>query len=100
MRLRVPPLRERLEEVPRLVEHFLGRKHPLGRTRRLAPGVLEALQAYPWPGNVRELENCLERAIVLSPGEEIRLEDLSPRLRGPDARPPGGGGAAVAGAGA
>ena len=64
----IPPLRERREDIPVLVEHFV-RKHAqrAGRTvGGLAPDALAALQAYDWPGNVRELENTIERAVVLS----------------------------------
>jgi two-component system response regulator AtoC len=67
--LEIPPLRERREDIPVLVEHFV-RKHAQRAGKRiegLATGVLEALQKADWPGNVRELENTVERAIVLSP---------------------------------
>jgi transcriptional regulator with GAF, ATPase, and Fis domain len=78
--IRVPPLRERLEDLPLLVEHALAK---LGRrlgkpARALAPGSLERLRAYPWPGNVRELENVLERACVLARGDVVDLVDPLP----------------------
>ena len=67
--IHIPPLRERREDVPVLVEHFV-QKHAQRAGKRitgLAPGVVEGLQASDWPGNVRELENTVERAVVLSP---------------------------------
>ncbi len=66
--IHIPPLRERPEDIPPLVEHFIA-KHAQRAGKRitgLEPGVLEALQAADWPGNVRELENTVERAVVLS----------------------------------
>jgi two-component system, NtrC family, response regulator AtoC len=66
--IHIPPLRERREDVPVLVEHFIA-KHAQRAGKRidgLEPGVLDALQAADWPGNVRELENTVERAVVLS----------------------------------
>ena len=67
--IEIPPLRERREDIPVLIEHFV-QKHAQRAGKRIsgtAPGVLEVLQASDWPGNVRELENTLERAVVLSP---------------------------------
>ncbi len=69
----ISPLRERREDIPVLVEHFIA-KHSQRAGKRidgLAPGVLEALQSADWPGNVRELENTVERAVVLSPNTVI-----------------------------
>jgi DNA-binding NtrC family response regulator len=66
--IHLPPLRERRDDIPVLVEHFI-RKHAQRAGRRidrLEEGALDALQAYDWPGNVRELENTIERAVVLS----------------------------------
>jgi len=66
--IHIPPLRERREDIPVLVEHFIA-KHSQRAGKRIEgvePGVIEALQAADWPGNVRELENTLERAVVLS----------------------------------
>jgi transcriptional regulator with GAF, ATPase, and Fis domain len=71
--IHIAPLRERRDDIPVLVEHFIG-KHAQRAGKRidgLAPGVLEALQAADWPGNVRELENTVERAVVLSPTSVI-----------------------------
>ncbi len=78
VRLELPPLRQRPEDVPLLVEHFLA-KHAelLGRpVPALSPEVTEQLIAHHWPGNVRELENVVQRALVLSPGA-LRVEDLA-----------------------
>jgi DNA-binding NtrC family response regulator len=71
--LEVPPLRERLEDLPLLAAAFLSRfSRQLGRKEpRLSPGALAALSSYSWPGNVRELENAVERAVVLDPGDLI-----------------------------
>ncbi len=76
--LRLPPLRERKDDVPLLVAHFMEKKCgemniPL---KRLHGEALQALGHYPWPGNVRELENVIERTIVLSDGDEIALQDV------------------------
>jgi transcriptional regulator with GAF, ATPase, and Fis domain len=77
--LAIPPLRERREDIPLLVEHFL-RKHA-GRTglrvERVDEEALAALEAYGWPGNVRELENTIERAVVLSDGPVIGARQIS-----------------------
>ena len=67
--IHIPPLRERRDDIPLLVDHFV-RKHAQRAGKRIdgiEAGVLEALQAADWPGNVRELENTVERAVVLSP---------------------------------
>jgi len=75
----LPPLRDRLEDVPLLVEHFV-HKHAarLGRPiPDVEPDVLSAFASYAWPGNVRELENTIERAVVLSAGPRIGREALS-----------------------
>jgi DNA-binding NtrC family response regulator len=61
----IPPLRERAEDIPLLAGHFI-RKHGKGRDFAVTPEILEALQSYAWPGNVRELEHAVERAIALA----------------------------------
>jgi transcriptional regulator with PAS, ATPase and Fis domain len=74
--IHIPPLRERREDIPLLVDHFIA-KHARRAGKRIegiAPGVLESLQRAEWPGNVRELENTLERAVVLSTGSVIGPE--------------------------
>ena len=71
--IHIPPLRERREDIPLLVEHFI-RKHAQRAGKpidAIEPGVLQALEGADWPGNVRELENTVERAVVLSPGSVI-----------------------------
>jgi two-component system NtrC family response regulator len=74
--IRIPPLRERKEDIQLLAEHFTGRYGGEGSSFTLSREVVEALQRYDWPGNVRELENVIERALVLSKGGEISLEHL------------------------
>ena len=76
--LRVPPLRERREDIPDLAAHILARlaAREGGAPRRLSAAALETLQAYDFPGNVRELENLLERACALCEGEEIGADDI------------------------
>jgi two-component system response regulator HydG len=76
--LHLPPLRERREDVPLLVEHFMQKKCEEMNIppKRLREEALQALSAYPWPGNVRELENVIERTIVLSDSDEIALQDV------------------------
>jgi chemotaxis protein methyltransferase CheR len=73
----MPPLRERLDDIPLLVDSFVKKiARRLGKTIEVIPvGVMEALQEYPWPGNVRELENVLERAVINSSGSKLRLVD-------------------------
>jgi transcriptional regulator with PAS, ATPase and Fis domain len=77
--IEIPPLRERRDDIPALVEHFV-RKHAQRTGRRVEKmddGVLAGLQQYDWPGNVRELENTIERAVVLSPGSAISARAVS-----------------------
>src|SRR5512141_15195 len=73
----VPPLRERREDIPLLVWYFVTRKRTsLGRAvTRIPDKAMTALQRYDWPGNIRELENVIERALILSPGETLVLDD-------------------------
>lgn len=76
--IQLPPLRERLEDLPLLINHILG-KHPVAKERnirQLAPKILDQMLAYHWPGNIRELENILERAIVKCPHDTIEEVDL------------------------
>ncbi len=80
--IKLPPLRERKEDIPMLIDYFLQKyagelKKPV---KQLATDTLDSLIAYHWPGNVRELENIIERAMVLSTGEQIGSEDLPPQL--------------------
>jgi DNA-binding NtrC family response regulator len=85
--IRLPPLRQRTEDIPLLVDHFLARHAEEGQGKKLGRNVLETLLRYDWPGNVRELENIIERAVILSEGEAITLEDLPEKiLQGPSRR--------------
>jgi two-component system response regulator PilR (NtrC family) len=81
--LTLPPLRDRIEDVPILAEHFLHKfAAENGRAiERLTPEAMDRLVRYPWPGNVRQLENVIERAVVLCSGREIGLDLLPPDLR-------------------
>jgi transcriptional regulator with PAS, ATPase and Fis domain len=80
--LTLPPLRERKDDVPLLIDYFLGRHRRNGRPKRLTPDCQAQMLAYPWPGNVRELENEIERLVVLA-GESPAIDAslLSPRIR-------------------
>jgi DNA-binding NtrC family response regulator len=74
----VPPLRERAEDIPALIEHFLGtyaRKHGK-RMAGVAPETVQAMSAHPWPGNIRDLQNVIERAVILAGDEPILCIDL------------------------
>jgi transcriptional regulator with PAS, ATPase and Fis domain len=71
--LRLAPLRERKEDIPALVAHFLAR---YGRHHNCSPEVLEAMLAYDWPGNVRELENCVQHMVAVNSGPQLRPFDL------------------------
>lgn len=77
----IPPLRERKDDIPLLVEYFLAKNsHRLARTMTLAPETLRKLMDYHWPGNIRELENTIERAMVLSDTDRIEPDSLPERL--------------------
>jgi two-component system nitrogen regulation response regulator NtrX len=85
----IPPLRERREDIPQLVEQLAQRvvEDNNFRPRRFSPAALAALAARPWPGNVRELSNVIERALILAPGETVELDDLpgaDPTAAAPD----------------
>jgi DNA-binding NtrC family response regulator len=81
--LAVPPLRERREDIPLLVDHILKalRKRGLNRVRAVSPEAMRRLMEYPWPGNVRELENVLERGAVCSRGAVLGVEDIADEVR-------------------
>jgi two-component system nitrogen regulation response regulator NtrX len=96
----VPPLRERPEDVPLLVRHYMdyfSRENNV-RPRRITQAAMEALQRNRWKGNIRELRNAVERLIIMTPGDTIDLADLPAAVRAPGAsavagRPtPGGDG--------
>jgi two-component system NtrC family response regulator/two-component system response regulator AtoC len=87
----LPPLRERREDIRRLVEHFLEQSATYGR-KRLSDTAMDALERYAWPGNVRELQHAVQRAVILSQGDLVQPSDLPEEIRGDRARsaPPGG----------
>jgi transcriptional regulator with GAF, ATPase, and Fis domain len=76
--IHIPPLRDRLEDLPALVAHMLGRQSEiLGRCfQPVAPSLIEALRRHTWPGNVRELQNAVQRACILAPGSILALADF------------------------
>jgi len=92
--IHIPSLRERMEDLPPLVQHFLG-KYAADTGRRVArvqPAAMERLLSHDWPGNVRELENVIHRALLVASGPEIGIEDLPSDLGGgalPEAMPGG-----------
>ena len=90
VRIHLPALRERSEDVPELVRHFVDRfNRRLGlHVTGVTPAAMRALVEYPWPGNVRELENVVERAMVLTDGEQLGVEQL-PTLSAPAIRSDG-----------
>ena len=81
--LQVPPLRERVEDIPLLAEHFLARgEREIGSQRRLSPEAMAIVRAYPWPGNVRQLENLLKRLLVTATEPEISKAEIEAALGG------------------
>ncbi len=79
----IPPLRERREDIPVLVYHFLDQfREQYAKEVRLAPEVMDALMNYPWPGNVRELRNVVERMVILDVDGVLTEEDLPAELKG------------------
>ncbi len=79
MPIRLPPLRERMDDIPLLAGHFVA-KHSARLGKKftgIRPEAMSILMAHDWPGNVRELENVIERAITLAKGEEISVGDLA-----------------------
>lgn len=78
--LRLPPLRDRMEDIPELVEHFLARH---GSRHRLSSELMAELTSYDWPGNIRELENCIERLVALNSGPLLQTGDLPTALASP-----------------
>ncbi|WP_376794114.1 sigma-54-dependent Fis family transcriptional regulator [Thermogemmatispora sp.] len=80
--IHIPSLRERLEDLPLLVDHFLQRQsRTLGRPFAITPEALSLMERYSWPGNVRELENLLERLTYLARSDTITAQDLPPEIR-------------------
>ncbi len=82
VRIQMPSLRERREDIPLLVNYFL-KKHAKGAPKSIAAGALETLRSYDWPGNVRELENALQRALVVAKGEALLPGDLPGEIARP-----------------
>jgi len=85
----VPPLRDRRDDIPRLVQHFAKRmaeEHNL-RPKRFDQAAMDALQRYRWRGNIRELRNTVERLLIMTPSEIIRVDDLPGEIRAGDAPP-------------
>ncbi|TDU28762.1 two-component system nitrogen regulation response regulator GlnG [Panacagrimonas perspica] len=83
IRVRIPSLAERAEDIPLLMRHFLvsAAKELQSETKRVTPEVMERLQAFAWPGNVRQLENVCRWLTVMAPGQDVHLNDLPPELR-------------------
>ena len=80
--LRLPPLRERSEDIPDLVRHFFKQGENSGlQTKRISSGGIELMKRYPWPGNVRELENLIRRLAALYPQDEISAEVIDAELK-------------------
>jgi DNA-binding NtrC family response regulator len=79
VRVHLPPLRERVEDIPALLTHFAGQAaHRLGHPVRVTPNALAALSHYAWPGNVRELRNVIDRAAALAGDGPLDVKDLAP----------------------
>ena len=98
VRITMPPLRDRPEDIPLLLAHYIklfsdeNGSPPL----TLEPGALHTLQSYPWPGNIRELRNFCENAVVLRRGGSMSEYDLEPKYRGVEAVPRGAPGGLLA----
>ena len=82
--INIPPLRERKEDIPLLIKHFLDKYHEGKRPVRILPDVVEKMKRYPWPGNVRELENVVQQMILFCQNETITSKDLLPQILAPD----------------
>ena len=78
--IELPPFRDRLEDIPLLVEHFLGRLHERRLPTKRRAETVSRLVCYDWPGNVRELEHVLEQMVVTTPGPVIEPENLPPQI--------------------
>jgi DNA-binding NtrC family response regulator len=101
----IPPLRERRDDIPLLVDHFLGfyARELKKDVKSVSPEALELMMRFPWTGNIRELQNCIERAVILSDGRIVRPEHLGLAAKPSSAQeepPTSGGLQAVAGAAA
>ena len=101
VRITLPPLRERTDDIPLLLAHyikFFAQENGVAPLT-IEPGALRYLQAYPWPGNIRELRNFTENAVVMHRGAKLTEYDLEPRFRGDRLALPAPGASATAGAG-
>jgi DNA-binding NtrC family response regulator len=98
--IELPPLRQRLDDIPLLVKRFMDRVNEQNGTKitAISPSVIDALQGYSWPGNVRELLNIIERTMVLADKTTLDVEDLPAFIRSPGARTTVGAGAPAASA--
>ncbi|MCP2520326.1 sigma-54 dependent transcriptional regulator [Candidatus Aminicenantes bacterium AC-708-M15] len=78
LNIKIPPLRERLEDIPLLVNHFIEKYKSLTRYANInvSPEILSVFSLYHWPGNVRELENCIKRMLILSPDGNLTIRDI------------------------
>ena len=87
--IKLPPLRERKEDIPFLVSHFIEKhkKEVKERPLKFSEKALQLLENYSWPGNVRELENCILRAMLLARSNRIEVEDLPEEVRGEERAP-------------
>ncbi len=87
--IHLPPLRERREDIPLLIEHFIATFSTEYKVepKKVAPEALEKLVSYPWPGNIRELQNVIERMFALSQSKEITLADLPGPIAGFEEKP-------------
>ncbi|MDP9141555.1 MAG: nitrogen regulation protein NR(I) [Pseudomonadota bacterium] len=83
IRIRIPALRERPEDIPQLARHFLQRasEELQAEPKRLLPNVLQRFRQFPWPGNVRQMENICRWLTVMAPGQDVHLQDLPPELQ-------------------
>jgi two-component system, NtrC family, response regulator AtoC len=88
VQITVPPLRDRRDDIPPLIDHFVRRSNHLlhKRVTGVSPAALDVLMAYGWPGNVRELQNVVERAVALAAGPVIEVKDVPLDLMLPDMR--------------
>ena len=88
VKINLPPLRERTEDIPLLATHFVEKYTPTGVPKNIAPETMEVLLNYAWPGNIRELENAIERACVTSRDQVIGPQSLPPELLTPPSTKP------------
>jgi formate hydrogenlyase transcriptional activator len=76
--INLPPLRARLSDVPLFVAHFVGKfsRRMSKQITKISRNAMDALMHYPWPGNIRELQNFIERAVIVTPGDTLRIPPL------------------------